>query len=136
MARRRRIRAEMRVLAGVFIAVGLLAAGCASNQSAARTTGTGVSLMSPRAEQIARARASNDLFSIFPANPGEQPCRIPEGGVHFKPLRGECRTSVHESRIHEPRWVVSFTETWKFPPCPPQDDCLSVRFFRHTWRVI
>ena len=88
-------------------------------------------------QQIALARSSNYLFSIFPARPGTKICRIPKGGPRgVKPLRGTCTTSIHAGATHEPTLVVTFTEKWRFPPCSLRDDCVAVRIFRHTWRVM
>ncbi|HLX33320.1 MAG TPA: hypothetical protein VKR79_11240 [Gaiellaceae bacterium] len=91
---------------------------------------------SPRVHQIALARASNRLFAIFPAQPGEKRCGIPEGGVHFRPLPGTCTTSIHAAATHEPALLVTFTEKWQFPPCPRGEYCAFSRTAHHTWQVI
>jgi hypothetical protein len=134
----------MRALAAA-VAVGaglLLASGCAgsgpkptAHYTTPPETTARVSLESPRVQQIALARASNRLFSIFPAGPGKKRCGIPEGGVHFKPLRGTCTTSIHAAPTHEPALIVSFRESWRFR-CPREDDCLNAPRLQHTWRVI
>lgn len=141
MVRRRRIEVGMRVLAGTIVAIAgvILAAGCGSSHTAApptTTTTAGLSLTSPRVQQIALARNSSDLFSIFPAKPGVKPCAIPAGGVRFRPLHGYCRTSIRVGRTIEPRRVVSFTEVWSWPPCKDGRFCAIQRPSQHTWRVI
>jgi hypothetical protein len=124
----------MRVLAGTVVAIAgvILAAGCGSTGTAApRTTSAGPSRPATRAQQIARARASNDLLSIFPTKTGTKRCGIPEGGVHFGPLPGTCTTRVRYPVNHGPEQIlVSFTEGW----CPRGDDCV-VATQRHTWTV-
>jgi hypothetical protein len=130
----------MRVAAGMIVVIAgmVLAAGCGSSGKApTTTTSSGVSLASSRAQQIALARASNDLFSIFPAHPGTRSCEIPEGGVHFKPLTGTCFTRIRPGKTHEPTLLVSFTEYWSLgPPCRAGEACALIRSYRHTWRVI
>jgi len=130
----RAIAAPIVVITGV-----LLAAACGSSGTAAPTTTTtsGLSLASPRVQQIALARTSNDLFSIFPASPGKKNCAIPEGGVHQKPgtLAGICATSIRREDSHEPALIVTFTETWTFA-CPPGAFCPLRRPLSHRWQVI
>jgi hypothetical protein len=131
----------MHVLAGTVVAIAsaILATGCGSSGTAPTTTHSGVTLASPRAQQVALALASNRLFSIFPARPGAKSCEIPEGGVHvhFKPLTGTCFTRIRHGRTLEPTLVVSFTEFWTVgPPCQPGEACALIRSYQHTWRVI
>ena len=132
----------MRVLAGTAVAIAgvILAAGCGSSRTAATTTTTatnaGVSLASSRAQQIALARSSDYLFSIFPAKPGEKRCEIPGGGMRTTPLRGVCATSIRRAQTHEPELIISFTEKWATPPCRSGMECILHRTFHHTWRVL
>jgi hypothetical protein len=123
----------MRALAAaVALSAGVVLAGCAGSSpkltahyTTPPETTPGVSLESPRVQQIQLARASDPrVFGIFPARPGRKRCAIPEGGVHLKAafFHGICTTSIHAAPTHEPALVVTFTETWKAG--------------RHTWRVI
>jgi hypothetical protein len=128
----RDVGALVAVLAGAIV----LIAGCGSSRTATTTTTSGVSLASSRAQQIALARSSNDLFSIFPERSATKPCGIPEGGVHFKPLRGTCRTSIRVAATHEPALLVAFTETWPVPTCPPGAFCPVMPVPKHTWTVV
>jgi hypothetical protein len=125
----------MRVLPGsaVAIAGAMLLAGCGSSRPAGTTT-TGVSLASPRAQQIALARSSSPLFAIFPAKPGERTCTIPGGGMRRAPLRGICMTHIRPARTHEPELIVTFMEVWPRVPCPRGGDCLN-SVLLHTWSV-
>jgi hypothetical protein len=133
----------MRIAAGTVVAIAgvVLAAGCGSSRPAAITTTTtttsssGVSFASPRVQQIALARNSNALFRIFPAKAGSTNCEIPEGGVHFKPLRGTCVTSIRPAQSREPELIVSFTETWPMPKCGRGLYCPVFPTPRHTWLV-
>jgi hypothetical protein len=132
----RALPAAAAVVSGV-----LLASGCAGSGPKPSTqyttppeTTAGLSLESPRVQQIALARRSNRLFAIFPAQPGEKKCGIPEGGVHFKPLRGTCATSIRSAATHEPALIVAFVEEWRFS-CPRGGDCLDATQ-RHTWEVV
>jgi hypothetical protein len=85
-------------------------------------------------EEAQLARASNRVFSIFPAAPGKQACVIPDGSPTRKAISGRCTTTVHPNdRTHEPEAIVTFTETWPSSrPCPVMTACLG----RHTWKVI
>lgn len=134
---------KMRALASTLVLL-FVASGCAgtgpkpSTQYTTPPETTGVlSLESPRLQQIALARRSNDLFSIFPAKPGSKTCEIPEGGVHFQPLTGTCSTHIRPGDTHEPTLVVSFTEYWtNSPNCPGLRACSKIESFHHRWRVI
>lgn len=87
-------------------------------------------------EEVRVARASNRLFSIFPAVPGSERCAIPHNTRPAQDFRGICRTSVRSRRTMEPSWSVTFTERWG-PSCPPGADCPVVQLTRHhTWQVI
>ena len=120
----------------------LLAAGCAGSgpkQTAhyttpPETTDSGVSLNSPRVEQIQLARSSSPLFSIFPAAPGTKACAIPAGGLAPNHLHGTCRTVVRPARTHEPAITVNFTETWTYE-CRSMF-CPVVMPLHHTWTII
>jgi hypothetical protein len=132
----------MRVLArtvGVIVGA-TLAAGCGSSRTATTTTtattSSGVTLTSPRVQQIALARASSDLFSIFPARAGTKRCTIPGGGLRTTPLRGNCTTRIRYADTHEPELLVSFTETWAPAPCPPGAFCPVLIPQHHTWTVV
>lgn len=138
----------MRALAAAIAAGAglLLASGCAGSGTSTGPrltahyttppeTTARLSIESPRVQQIALARASNRLFSIFPARPGKERCGIPEGGVHFKPLPGTCMTSIHAAPTHEPALIVTFSESWRFR-CPRKGDCVAAPRLQHTWRVI
>lgn len=128
----RAIAAAVGVISGV-----LIASGCshltAQYTTTPETTG-GLSLESPRVEQIALARTSNSLFSIFPAHPGTKKCGIPAGGVRFKPWPGTCTTGIRADPKHEPGIVVTFTEKWN--TCLREDDCVVGRNLHHRWQVI
>jgi len=130
--RPRRIQTDMRAaVAALVLTVGAGAtAGCAGSRliSAAPPPPT-------RAQQIELARGSNRLFSIFPAKPGQKKCGIPEGGVHFKPLPGFCATSIEPGNGKTRPTIVSFTEKWLDPPCPPGRWCVLETWRHHTWRV-
>jgi len=134
----------MRVLAGsiLVIAAAVLVAGCGSSRTVtvtttSTTTSSGVTLSSPRVQQIALARASSDLFSIFPARPGTKNCTIPDGGPRgTTPLRATCTTRIRHADTHEPELLVSFTETWGPPPCPPGAFCPLLTTQHHTWTVV
>lgn len=134
----------MRALkAAVGGAVGsLLLSGCALSGQRPTTqyttppeTTAGVSLESPRVQQIALARASSDLFSIFPAKPGTGRCGIPAGGVRLKPLPGMCTTRIRAAATHEPALLVTFTERWTFR-CARGADCVAAWALHHTWTVV
>jgi hypothetical protein len=124
----------------------IAASGCAGSGAGPTTTTTTTTKPQPsresrRVEPIALARASNALFSIFPAKPGKKKCGIPEGGIHFEPMRGTCTTSVeitHGRDIthgREPVLAVTFTERWRFR-CPRTDDCVAAPVLHHSWQVI
>lgn len=131
------------IAAAVAVSAGSIVAGCAVSgpkpaahyTTAPETTSSGVSLDSPRVEQIRLARASNRLFSIFPAEPGRKTCGIPEGGAHFKPLRGTCLTSIHSAKSHEPTLIVTFIERWD-NGCPQTSDAGPCAPAMHRWQVI
>ncbi|HEY2354081.1 MAG TPA: hypothetical protein VGH79_04180 [Gaiellaceae bacterium] len=131
------------VAAAVGIVGALLLAGCASTgprpstqyTTPPETTG-GLSMESPVVEQVALARSSNDLLSIFPARPGTTTCRIPAGGHRVKPWPATCTTRVRRARTHEPALLVSFTETWGPAPCPPGAFCPVMLPQHHTWTVV
>jgi|GEM_PF-2479195 hypothetical protein len=133
----------MRVVATTVAAIAsvLVASGCGSSGKKA-TEPTNSFGGGPAAAIIARnhevqvARSSNRLFSIFPAVPGKRQCSIPDGAPGAKPFRGTCQTSVHPARTHEPAVIVTFTERWRWPPCPRKGDCIAARNLRHTWHVI
>ena len=133
----------MRAIAAAFVV--LVAAGCAgsgpkptAHYTTPPETTAGISLQSPRVQQIALARASNpQVFAIFPKAPGRRKCGIPEGGLHKKPLLlpGVCETSIHSAPTHEPALVVTFTEKWQSPPCPRGSDCLN-HIVQSSWHII
>jgi len=124
----------MRGVTALIAVIAVAVAGCGSSGSP--TTRAGVSLASPQDQQIALARDSNRIFSIFPAKPGETECGIPEGGVHFKPLPGLCATSIDSGQTLEPSLIVTFTERWIDPPCPRGTHCYARIWHHHTWHVI
>lgn len=131
----------MRALAAVLVLL-FAASGCGSSGpkriprfTTPPETTAGVSLESPRTQQIALARDSNPFFSIFPVKPGSEKCVIPGGGMRTTPLRGVCATRIRAARTHEPELVVSFTEWWLDPPCPPGMACVMAVWRHHTWRV-
>ena len=138
---------EVRAIAttAAMICSVLLAAGCAGSgpkQTAhyttpPETTDSGVSLNSPRVEQIQLARSSSPLFSIFPAAQGTKACAIPAGGLAPNHLHGTCRTVVRSARTHEPAIIVTFTETW-MPggKCPPGAYCPVSWPLHHTWTIV
>jgi len=135
----------MRVLAPTIIAIaGITLAGCGSARTATTAVRPPVSPGSSRAQQIALARASNDLFSIFPTEPGSKKCGIPTGGGlrggKIDRLAGMCTTSTHRDDSHGGALVVTFTEMWNVPgaPCPPGAHCPAVLYspHHHTWKVI
>jgi len=138
MACRRRMKIDMRVLAGAIVLI--LAAGCGSSRTAApritTTPSAGGSLASPREHQIALARASDVLFSIFPAKPGAKSCVIGGGGFRTTPLRGVCSTSIRRAQAHGPELIVSFTERWAYQPCRSGTECVLEHTFHHTWHVL
>ncbi len=134
----------MRAPAGIVLATAgvLVSAGCGSSHTAApttaptTTTSSPVTLASPQAQQVALARRSDGLFSIFPARPGTKRCTIPGGGLRTTPLRGTCTTRIRAAGTHEPALLVSFTETWGPPPCPPGARCPYLVPQHHTWTVV
>ena len=131
------------IVAGAAV---LVASGCAgsgprltAHYTTPPETTAGLSLESPRVQQIRLARASNPrIFSIFPAVPGRKTCGIPAGGAHRKPLLlpATCETSIRSAATHEPALVVTFTERWRFPPCPRGADCLNRLLLHSTWQVV
>lgn len=83
------------------------------------------------------ARASDQILSIFPAQPVERNCRIPySGGIDRASYRGTCRTSVSSARnTHEPLVIVTFTERWA-QPCMLAS-CPRASWPRvHSWLVL
>jgi hypothetical protein len=131
----------IRVAAGTVLAVAavILGASCGSSraQRPATTTTTSpkVALVSSVARQVALARSSSSVFSIFPAEPGAKACRIPEGGLSPRLLGGVCVTSIRYGHTHEPDVIVSFTEKWPYTPCPRGVFCADSAWKHHTWRV-
>lgn len=115
-------------VAVVLTVIGGLVAGCGDS-------GMKVSLASPPAQQVELARASNSLFSIFPAQPGTKKCLIPNSAHTTTPVHGTCQTSIDGANTHEPALIVTFTETWNIPPCAPSA-CTGVEARQHTWRVV
>ena len=115
------------VAAVVGIASVLVISGCGGS-------GPTVSLSSPLAEQVELARASNDLFSIFPAAPGTKRCGIPDS-ASTKTLHGTCESSIAGAATQEPALIVTFTETWNSPPCLPSA-CTGREVKQHSWKVI
>ena len=85
-------------------------------------------------EEVRVARASNALFSIFPAVPGERRCLIPSADRQRR-FAGICQTSVRSRRTMEPSESVTFTESW-WPHCPPMVACSPRALRHHTWQVI
>ncbi|MDX6481874.1 MAG: hypothetical protein QOG85_2384 [Gaiellaceae bacterium] len=129
----RAVRSAMRAaITALAAAMALAVAGCGDAHTAPPTT-TAPSV-TPSTHEIALARSSNGLLSIFPAKPGEKTCAIPEGGIHFQPLRGTCSTSIRWADTHEPELTVTFTEKW--PRCLPADDCVAGGTLHHTWQVV
>lgn len=116
------VAAAVAVIAGVPVV-----AGCAGSNSK-------VSLGSPPAQQVELARASNGLFSIFPAAPGTRKCAIPDG-ASATALHGICQSRVAGAKTQEPALIVTFTETWNSPPCAPTD-CTGREARQHTWQVV
>ncbi len=114
----------MRAAAVAVITGVLVVSGCGGS-------GAKVTLDSPPAQQVELARASNDLFSIFPAAPGTQKCLVPNGASG---LHGTCESSVGGANTQEPALVVTFTETWNSPPCAPTA-CTGREARQHTWQV-
>jgi hypothetical protein len=86
-------------------------------------------------EEVRIARASNRLFSIFPAAPGTERCVIAHNTVPAQGFRGICQTRVHARRTMEPSWSVTFTESW-WPHCPPMAACSPRALRHHTWHVV
>ena len=82
------------------------------------------------------ARASDRYLSIFPAEPGNRRCAIPDGAPGTKAFRGKCSTSLSSVVSHGPSTIVTFTERWGQPAsCPANGYCL-VPFKHHaTWKV-
>jgi hypothetical protein len=142
-----RIRSEMRTTRTAAAAiVGVLAlSGCAGSglkqtthsTTSSATTSSPVSLASPQMQQIQLARASKQVFSIFPAMPRTTTCLIPAGGPTTRRLHGTCQTSIHSHRhTHEPAIIVTFTESWVRPVrCPPGAECVNLPL-HHAWTVI
>jgi hypothetical protein len=131
--------------AAAAIAGALALSGCAGSRpkqtthptTTLPTTTSQVSLASPRTQQIRLARASNQLFSIFPATPGTTTCLIPAGGLTARHLHGTCQTTIHPDRHkHEPAIIVTFTESWVRPvQCPPGAECVDLPL-HHAWTII
>ena len=105
----------------------LVVSGCGGS-------GAKVSLGSSPGQQVELARASDGLFSIFPAAPGTQRCVIPDGASSTT-LHGTCESSVGGAKTLEPALVVTFTETWNSPPCAPTA-CTGREARQQTWQVI
>lgn len=131
----------MRALATAVAAIAsvLLASGCAGMHTKGTisvsviTTAGGLGLQ----QEVKVARASNRLFSIFPALPGKRHCVILDGALGSKPFRGTCLTSVRHRRTMEPSVRVTFTERWRRPACAPDLAVACAHpLARHTWQVI
>jgi hypothetical protein len=86
-------------------------------------------------EEVRIARASNRLFSIFPAVPGTRRCLIPHNTLRAQGFSGICQTSIRARRTMEPSWSVTFTESW-WPHCPPMVACSPRALRHHTWQVV
>src|SRR6266566_3625615 len=97
-----------------LVLCGWLATGCASSHKKALQGGmygAGGARIGIH-DQVTAARASDGVFSIFPAAPGKRKCQIPlEGGAISTSRRaflGVCRTSVRPG----PPAIVVFSERW------------------------
>lgn len=98
----------MRVRVAATVIAVLIVSGCGS---AVHTKTVARTFVAPPLQAFQVGRASNDIFSIFPAKPGTKHCVIPGGGMRTAPLRGTCQTVVYPGHVkHGPRFIVVFTE--------------------------
>jgi hypothetical protein len=129
----------MRAVAAAVVVVAsvLVASGCASSRGTkTASTPSGIPPGAYLSAAVQTARASNSLFSIFPATPGKARCAIPKGGPVPHVLHGMCETNIRAALTHEPAGIVTFTETWRRPICASAlaVGCLQP-WRRHVWQV-
>lgn len=126
----------MRVLALALVvaSAALILSACGSTSKLSRAEAGAGAARAMQFREIHAAKASNPLLSIFPGQPGKRACLIPSGGITSRKLHGSCETTVRwaENR-HEPLQIVTFTERWKGPPCPPGGTCSSPYYSWVFW---
>lgn len=110
-----------------------LVAGCGSSHKKALhpvMIGAGAARLAQEVD-VKAARASDQVFAIFPSAPGQRKCEIPaEGGLSTQKrvFPGVCQASVRPG----PPAIVVFSERWR--PCLKGQDCMAgMRLRRHRW---